>query len=412
MKILFLVHQFYPEFQSGTEKFVFNNALMAQTSGHKVKVITYSFHDDSYFDHYDDGIFSKEFFYQGIPVLAFKYKNPQIDLHLSLENNMLSSFAKKIYQVESPDIIHVGHSMRVHEFVRVAIREKIPYVLTLTDFFLICPKVILAPKNNSLCSGPQHGSACRVLCSEFSEGFIGKRLTIAKEILLNAKQIVSPSKFVARIFIQEINELDIKIIGHGIRYNHIKENKRIYHGGEKLIFGYAGTIAYHKGVHVLVEAFKRIDNENAELKIFGSGDERYIKFLKEIAGKSDKVSFCGTFSSVQVGEVLNGLDVLVIPSVCYESYSLILHEALASNVPAIVSALGGMLEKINDGITGFTFEPGSSVDLLNKINLILANPQILNELKENITNKMVVPTIEQEAYKYNAIYSSYRVNNG
>jgi len=412
MKIMFLVHQFYPEFQSGTEKFVFNNALMAQTSGHKVKVVTYSFYDDSFYDHYDDGIFSKEFFYQGIPVLAFKYKDPQFDLHLALENNILSNFAKKIYQIETPDIIHAGHSMRVHEFIRVAIREKIPYVLTLTDFFLICPKVILAPKNNSLCSGPQKGAACHVLCGEFSDGFIGKRLNIARDILLNAKQIVSPSKFVARIFTQEINELDIKIIGHGIRYNHIKENKRIYQGGEKLIFGYAGTIAYHKGVHVLVEAFNGIDNENAELKIFGSGEERYIKSLKEIAGKSKKVSFCGTFSSEQVGEVLNGLDVLVIPSVCYESYSLILHEALASNVPTIVSALGGMLEKINDGINGFTFEPGSSADLFKKIKLILANPQILNELKQNITKMMVVPTVEQEAYKYNAIYSRNVVNGG
>ena len=110
--------------------------------------------------------------------------------------------------------------------------------------------------------------------------------------------------------------------------------------------------------------------------------------------------------------MLNGLDVLVIPSVCYESYSLILHEALASNVPTIVSALGGMLEKINDGINGFTFEPGSSADLFKKIKLILANPQILNELKQNITKMMVVPTVEQEAYKYNAIYSRNVVNGG
>ncbi len=42
LKILYLVHQFYPEFQSGTEKVVLNNAFMAQQSGNKVKVITYS----------------------------------------------------------------------------------------------------------------------------------------------------------------------------------------------------------------------------------------------------------------------------------------------------------------------------------------------------------------------------------
>ena len=96
----------------------------------------------------------------------------------------------------------------------------------------------------------------------------------------------------------------------------------------------------------------------------------------------------------------------MIPSVCYESYSLILHEALASNIPTIASALGGMLEKINDGINGFTFEPGSSEDLLKKINLVLDNPQLLNELKKNIINLVVVPTVEQEAYKYQRIYNT------
>ena len=42
MKIVYLVHQFYPEFQAGTEKFLLNTARMAQKNGHKVHVLTYS----------------------------------------------------------------------------------------------------------------------------------------------------------------------------------------------------------------------------------------------------------------------------------------------------------------------------------------------------------------------------------
>ena len=42
MKIIYLVHQFFPEFQAGTERFVYNTAYMTQKSGHKVRVLTLS----------------------------------------------------------------------------------------------------------------------------------------------------------------------------------------------------------------------------------------------------------------------------------------------------------------------------------------------------------------------------------
>jgi hypothetical protein len=42
MKILYLVHQFYPDAYQGTEKFVLQLAQHCQAAGHEVKVITYS----------------------------------------------------------------------------------------------------------------------------------------------------------------------------------------------------------------------------------------------------------------------------------------------------------------------------------------------------------------------------------
>ena len=175
MKVIYLVHQFYPEFYSGTEKVVLNIASMTQKSGNIVKVITYSFCNDTFFDHETNGILYREYFYNGIPILAFKYKKQPNDLNFSLENELLHNFAEKVILNESPDIIHVGHSMRVHEFIKVAIEKNIPYIFTLTDFFLICPKVILSPNKDSLCSGPQNGIACRNLCKEFNENYINNR---------------------------------------------------------------------------------------------------------------------------------------------------------------------------------------------------------------------------------------------
>ena len=160
MKILYIIHQFYPEYHTGTEKFVLNLASMTQKTGNKVKVITYSFMDDSAFDKTDSNILYRNYSFQGIPVLAFKYKKQPDDIHFALENNSLREFASKILVKESPDLVHVGHPMRVHEFIWEAQNIGIPYLMTLTDFFMICPKYILAPDDHSLCSGPQGGKAC------------------------------------------------------------------------------------------------------------------------------------------------------------------------------------------------------------------------------------------------------------
>jgi len=81
-----------------------------------------------------------------------------------------------------------------------------------------------------------------------------------------------------------------------------------------------------------------------------------------------------------------------------------LHEAFACNVPVIGSNLGVMREKIHDDYNGYKFEPGDAFNLKNKMELLIDNPQVINELKSNIKKDLIVPRIEQEAYIYREIY--------
>ncbi len=403
MKVVYLVHQFYPEFQAGTEKFVFNMAYMSQKSRNKVKVITYSLGGVSSFLHRSGGVLYKEFHYQGIPVLAWRYEKEPADLHFVVNPHADLNFALEILKQEKPDVVHAGHLMRVYPFILAARQLNIPYVLTITDFHLLCPKVILAPTHNSLCSGPEGGENCAKLCSEIPTSFIKERLKTTTEIVHNASAVVAPSQFVAKIFEREIDGLRVQINHHGIRQSYIRVNNRVYQAGDNIRFGYIGNLAVHKGVHVLVNAFTGLNPSSSSLTIFGSGQEEYLKKLEKIAGESD-IRFNGAFQSQELGSVLNQIDVLIAPSICYETYSFVVHEALASEVPVITSNLGGMAEQIEDGVNGFTFEAGNVKDLRAKMQAILDNLQILNEIKQEIRLVTFVPNIEQEAYRYNQIY--------
>lgn len=407
MKLLYLVHQFYPMHYTGTEKFVLNIANMMQKVGHKSKVVTYSFYDESFYDQRMGNILIKEFTYKGLPVIAVRHKNIPIEIGAMLNDGELSRVTENILKRESPDIIHVGHPMRVSEFIKAAIRLGLPYVLTLTDFWLICHRGILLKANGDLCGGPQRGRLCKQHCPDLPGPKIEQRLSDARDILLKAERIISPSLFLASVFKNEMPNLDIRIINHGLRYSVLKQNRgNGYIKGNSIVFCYAGSLGHHKGVHVLLNAFRRLDASNCLLKIYGSGsDELYIQNLKSVAGNDRRIEFCGVFSEEQVGNILSAIDMVIIPSLWFENYPLILHEALACNVPVVASNVGGMAEKIKDGLNGYTFKVGDSDHLREILAGIVENPSVLNTLKDNIRN-IVVPTIEQEAYTYEREYKS------
>jgi glycosyltransferase involved in cell wall biosynthesis len=264
----------------------------------------------------------------------------------------------------------------------------------------------LAPTRDSLCSGPEKGEACKRLCGGLGERFLLDRLSVGEQIVRSADVIVSPSKFLAQIFLNEIEGSRIFVNNHGVRYANIKQNQKVYTQSSPIVFGFTGYIQYHKGVHLLIKAFSAIDNRDVRLVIYGPGDEGYMDQLYEIAHGDDRIEFKGPFSSEQLADIYQEIDVLVTPSICYEHDSLVLHEALASNVPVIASDLGGLVEKIKNGENGLTFIPGDVDDLRDKMASILNDREVLNRYKQNIKSELSIPNVEQEAYWYLRVYRS------
>jgi glycosyltransferase involved in cell wall biosynthesis len=399
-----LVHQFYPEYYTGTEKFILNMASMMQKLGNKTKVMTYCFYENSFFDEQRGNILLKEYTYKGLPVLALRHRKIPEDIHSALDNQELTQIAGEILAKEKPDIAHVGHPMRIGELIKAAALRSIPYLLTLTDFFLICPKYILSSSKGSLCAGPEGAKACFNLCPELPQVFLTQRLEAARDILMNAKRVISPSYFLASIFKKEYEDLDVKVINHGLSYSKIRENRKTYKKGDRLVFCYAGSLTRHKGIHVVIDAFKKINSDNIVLKIYGSGpDDFYVNKLREMAGKDKRIEFCGIFSEDEFSDVFSTFDIVIIPSLWYENYPLVLHEALACNIPVVASNVGGMAEKIEDGMNGYLFKIGNATHLKKVLKNIVDNPERINDLKRNIKGFMV-PTVEQEAYAYEREY--------
>ena len=405
MKILYLVHQFFPQFQAGTEKFIFNTASMTQQAGNIVKVVTYDCEADGDFTSDVFGVRSKQFSYQGLPVLAFQYKNEPPDLHYTMDKALGIQFAKLILEREAPDLIHVGHLMRVYPIVLAAIEMGIPYVLTLTDFHLLCPKILLMPTSDTLCTGPEGGEACAKFCSELPSFFIKQRLALSTKILQNAKQVVAPTKFVAEVFQREIPGIKVIVNNHGVKQSDLRPNNKIYGDEDEITFGFIGNQTVHKGPHLLVKAFSELNHPRSRLLIYGTGRPEFVAKLHQLVGDCN-IEFRGSFKAETLPDVLREIDVFVNPALCYETYSFVNHEALSSEIPVICSKLGGMFEKVVEGKNGFTFPAGDGEALKQMLSSVVESPSQLNAMKRFIRLETLIPTVEQEAYRYDQIYKS------
>ena len=166
-------------------------------------------------------------------------------------------------------------------------------------------------------------------------------------------------------------------------------------------FGYIGGINFHKGVHILIEAFRHLPQNKVRLLIFGKGaDPTYLKLLnKKVSGL--KVEFRKPYSLKQINQVLGEIDVGIIPSIWEEAYGLVGPEFLAAHIPVIGSNIGGIPDYLKDEENGFLVNPNDPEDLAEKMMKVVEVPEIIEELQKRIKKTI---DIKEYSHQIKEIY--------
>ncbi len=403
MRILYTVHQFFPNHYTGTERLVLNLCKQMQRMGHSVKVLTYGITDTEGFVH-EGGFLFKEYIFQGVPVISFRHKKIPEDLSFSIFDVKMTEMLEKKISRDNFDAIHICHPMRMGSIVKAFEHTRIPVILTLTDFWLMCPKGIAVTQEGELCQTSDNGIKCINECyGDIWKDRIIQRNNECKVLLQSVDAIVSATNFLKQIFQINNSITNIKLIKFGKDYSNIRANLRTYTEENEICLGFLSTLLLHKGAHVLLEAFNEANRDNLRLKIYGHyfNQTDYYNRLKKIANNNNKIEFLGEYRYEEMSDIMDGIDVLVVPSVWWENSPLILLRALAHKVPAIVSNLGGLTEIIKEGENGFSFEAGNPKSLAAVLKRIGDHPTILNEIKNKIRHP---PRIEEEAFEYEQLY--------
>lgn len=104
----------------------------------------------------------------------------------------------------------------------------VPYIVTMTDFYLICHHAVLLTTEGKLCYGPNLGKNCMKFCPEFAQDELAKRYQIGRQILFGAKKVIAPSDFLARQFTKEFVGLNVDVINYGVDNTSLKTNNKTY----------------------------------------------------------------------------------------------------------------------------------------------------------------------------------------
>jgi len=137
---------------------------------------------------------------------------------------------------------------------------------------------------------------------------------------------------------------------------------------------FIGEIHPRKGVDILINALSYI-SKPCELILVGSGDQNYIEELS-LLSKQQKWKTKNMGFSSNVEQYYLSCDIVVLPSVEFESFGMTLIEAMCYSLPVVCSDFGGMKEVVEDGVNGYVVPARNPALLGLKLNSLVNNPEL------------------------------------
>jgi len=416
MRILFIVHQYPPRHRSGTEQYTHH---LAKELGARHDVMVYTHEaaldgsatpatDETY-----DGVavHRAAAWPQGVSprpweLFRWSYANPRIE----------ADFAAALDRFR-PDLIHIQHLKDVSAgVIGMAAAQAIPVVMTLHDYWAICPNAQCIRPDGALCWRTHARVECGLCAAErlaqpalrFAAPLMAPlfwaRQSYLRRQMRQVRRFVAPSRFLRERYIaagyapERIIPVEI-----GLAPGHVQPIARPQ-GSFHRRYAFIGSLAWQKGAHTMIEAFRRLGDAGAELRVWGSLQTfpDYAQRLRALAEGCPWIRLEGELDYDRVGEALAWADYLIVPSVWWENSPATIQEAYTMGVPVIASDCGALAEKVQHERSGLLFVAGDAEDLARALRRTLADPTLLDALRAGLPR---VKTMAELAGEMEQLYA-------
>jgi GT2 family glycosyltransferase/glycosyltransferase involved in cell wall biosynthesis len=448
MRVLHAIHDFLPRHQAGSEIYVLDLARAQQELGVDARVLCAE---------YDLALTHGTFRWrvcEGVPVIELINNWAFSTFEETYRSPLLRRQLTHILHALRPHVLHVHNFLNLtFELPAIARQLGVPTVATLHEYVLVCPSggqrlheaeqhvcTVIDPNRCSRCFA-QHafgsmfafgrmtstrGSVSRIarVASNLRRrvpGIAGvaarairhaplnrpgvtadditRRLAAARKLFDDVELFVAPSPHLGAEF-ERLGVPREKLVVRDYGFPSMPRTERS--ASSRLRIGFVGTLVWHKGVHVLIEAARALPKHRIELLVFGDTGTfpEYVGTLREQARGLD-VRFMGRFDRASMPAVYAQVDVLVVPSLWLENSPLVIHEAFMSRVPVVASRTGGTQDLIADGVNGLLYDARSPAELTRALQRLLDDPLLLPKLAAAAP---AVRSIEDDASEWRQIY--------
>ena len=164
INILYLIHYFYPLKKGGTERFTLNLAKEQIKRGNRATVLVLEANEAEslYTESYGD-ILYRFYEYDGINCIGFRHKNKKAPLGLyyksmELNDKAMRDFARAIAEKLRVDLVHATYPQPFASFLAECKKLGLPYVITCTDFCMMCHYSTMVDNKGDFCAGSGNSS--------------------------------------------------------------------------------------------------------------------------------------------------------------------------------------------------------------------------------------------------------------
>ncbi|MBX3052737.1 MAG: glycosyltransferase family 4 protein [Caldilineaceae bacterium] len=395
-RIAFVVHKFPPESVGGTEIYTWGLARELAQAGHEIHI----FYPAPDLLPGDERILREGVHLWRIPLPADRIHEDPVRQywHTFRDASFEAHFQTFLAEIQ-PDVVHFQHVQGVSARL-IELAQDYPQIVTLHDYWYFCANSQLIRPDHTPCNGPSAGCMNCVDCATeradlswmrsirplVAVPFVYRNRYLRK-VTESVDLFVAPSAFLRDQYVRHgFPPERIVVLENGLDDSKLAQRATIPlpEPPAHPHFGFLGSLAWQKGVHILIEAFNRL-GDNASLTIYGSEQTfpAYVEELKALA-RHPNIRFAGLLQPQQVGAALRQIDCLVVPSLWYENSPLVIQEAFGVGTPVVASRLGALAEKVEEGRTGRLFAAGNVDALAGVLAEIAAAPESLRAMSRMI----------------------------
>jgi len=285
--------------------------------------------------------------------------------------------ARRAIREFRPDVLHVHNlfSNATPAVIWAASSERVPVVMTLHNFRLLCPSATLLHDGEIFESSLRAFFPWRAVAKGVYRGSRAQTFALAANLVFHrligtwgrVDRFIVLSRFAQEKFAtSRLGFLRSRFV---VKPNFVAAGP-LPDSPSRERFLFVGRLSPEKGVHVLLEAVK---GTSIPLDIVGDGPLR--SEVESAAAANPHLRYLGPRPREEVDAAMRSAKALLFPSIWYEGMPMVILESFSVGTPVVASRLGTMAELIQDGDNGRLFEPGEPASLRSAVQGVLGNPE-------------------------------------